>query len=37
MIAIYRDIIGYYRGDPERQEQEFQELMREIKQVLMPP
>jgi hypothetical protein len=37
MIAIYRDIIRHYDGAPERQEQEFNELVAMLKKAIMPP
>jgi hypothetical protein len=37
LIAIYRDIIARYDGQPERQEQEFRELVATLKKEIMPP
>lgn len=37
LIAIYRDIISYYKGDPDRQEQEFRDLVAFLRKEILPP
>ena len=36
-IEIWRDVIAHYAGQPERQEQEFRELVRMLRKEIMPP
>ena len=35
-IEIWRDVMAHYAGQPERQEELFRELMREIRRAVMP-
>ena len=37
LIACYRAIIAHYNGDKVRQEQEFMELVNELRREMMPP
>jgi hypothetical protein len=37
LIAIYRNIISHYDGCPERQEQEFLDLVATLRKEIMPP
>ena len=37
MIAIWRDIIGHYEGNPEKQREAFRELEEAVREAVMPP
>ena len=34
-IEIWRDVMAHYKSDPERQEQLFMELMRELRRAII--